>query len=71
MAYSSNLSDAEWQVLEPVLKAALPLKKQTRPSKWTKRELLDGMLYQGHLEQLPKEGLIMRLGEKTKPYICG
>ncbi len=25
----------------------------------------------GHLEQLPKECLIMRLGEKTKHYICG
>jgi transposase len=46
MAYSSNLSDAEWEIVEPVLKAALPPKKLTRPSNWTKRELLDGMLYQ-------------------------
>ncbi len=28
-------------------------------------------LPEGHLEQLPKECLIMRLGEKTKHYICG
>ncbi len=28
-------------------------------------------LFRGHLEQLPKECLIMRLGEKTKHYICG
>lgn len=46
MAYSSDLSDAEWAVLEPVLKEALTVKKQTRPSDWTKRELLNGMLYQ-------------------------
>ena len=35
MAYSSRLSDAEWEVLEPVLKESLPKKKQTRPSAWT------------------------------------
>jgi transposase len=46
MSYSSSLSDAEWQVLEPVLKAALAHKKRTRPSNWTKRELMDGVLYQ-------------------------
>ena len=46
MAYSSNLSDAEWQVLEPLLKEVLPPKKQTRPSNWSKRQLLDAMLYQ-------------------------
>jgi transposase len=46
MAYSSDLSDAEWAVLEPVLKESLPVKKETRPSNWTRRELLNGMLYQ-------------------------
>jgi transposase len=46
MSYSSDLSDAEWAVLETVLQAALPLKKKTRPSNWTHRELLNGMLYQ-------------------------
>ena len=46
MAYSSSLSDAEWEVLEPVLKKSLAKKKQTRPSNWTKRELLDAILYQ-------------------------
>jgi transposase len=46
MAYSSNLSDAEWQVIEPLFKETLPAKKQTRPSNWSKRELFDAMLYQ-------------------------
>ena len=46
MAYSSSLSDSEWQVLEPVLIATLPTKKRTRPENWTKRELFDAMLYQ-------------------------
>jgi transposase len=37
----------------------LPQKKQTRPSNWTKRELLDGILYQlkngCNWEDLPKD----------------
>ena len=46
MTYTSSLSDAEWQVLEPILKEVLPKKKQTRPSDWTKRQIFDGILYQ-------------------------
>ncbi len=46
MSYSSSLSDAEWAVLEPLLAGILPKKKATRPSAWTKRELIDAMLYQ-------------------------
>ncbi len=46
MAYSSSLTDAEWAVLEPLLPQILPQKKRTRPADWTKRELLDGILYQ-------------------------
>lgn len=42
MPYSSSLSDAEWSILEPML----PKKKQTRPPKWSKREIFDGILYQ-------------------------
>jgi Putative transposase of IS4/5 family (DUF4096) len=34
------------EVLEPVLKQALPPKKKTRPSEWSQRQRLDGMLYQ-------------------------
>lgn len=46
MAYSSDLSDAEWEILEPLLEQVLPPKKQTRPPRWSKRELLNGILYQ-------------------------
>jgi transposase len=46
MAYSSSLTDKEWELLEPLLSEVLPPKKQTRPPAWTKRELLDGVLYQ-------------------------
>jgi transposase len=46
MPYSSSLSDTEWEILEPLLLQLLPLKKRTRPANWTKREILDGILYQ-------------------------
>jgi transposase len=42
MAYSSNLTDQEWEIIEPLL----PQKKKTRPPNWTKRQILDGILYQ-------------------------
>jgi len=46
MPYSSNLTNAEWEILEPLLVEILPQKKQTRPMNWTKREILDGIFYQ-------------------------
>ena len=46
MAYSSSLTDQEWEILEPLLLKVLPPKKQTRPPAWTKREIIDGILYQ-------------------------
>ncbi|BAU62689.1 putative transposase (plasmid) [Stanieria sp. NIES-3757] len=46
MKYSSSLSDEEWEILEPLLVKILPTKKQTRPANWTRREILDGILYQ-------------------------
>jgi transposase len=46
MPYSSNLNDAEWEVLEPLLRDILPKKKRTRPSNWSQREIVDGILYQ-------------------------
>ena len=46
MAYFSSLTDKEWERLEPLLLEVLPPKKQTRPSNWTKREIIDGVLYQ-------------------------
>ncbi len=35
MAYSSDLTDREWELIEPLL----PKKKRTRPPKWSKREI--------------------------------
>ena len=59
MAYSSSLSDQEWEILEPLLPNILPLKKQTRPLKWSYREILDGILYRlkngGNWVDLPKD----------------
>lgn len=46
MVYSSSLTDKEWEIFEPLLLALLPQKKQTRPPAWTKREIMDGILYQ-------------------------
>jgi transposase len=42
MGYTSNLSDKEWEIIEPLL----PKKKKTRPPEWTKREILNGIFYQ-------------------------
>ena len=42
MPYTSSLTDKEWEIIEPLL----PQKKRTRPPKWSKREIIDGILYQ-------------------------
>ena len=42
MPYKSSLTDGEWEIIEPLL----PKKKRTRPPKWSKREILNGILYQ-------------------------
>jgi transposase len=59
MSYSSSLTDAEWEIFEPLLLEILPKKKRTRPCDWSKRELIDGMLYQlkngCNWKDLPKE----------------
>jgi transposase len=44
MPYSSDLTDEEWEILEPLLLQILPTKKLTRPSNWTKRESVDSRL---------------------------
>ena len=41
MKYFSSLSDREWKLVEPLL----PPQKRTRPPDWSKREILDGILY--------------------------
>jgi len=45
MAYSSSLTDAEWEILEPLLPEVLPPKKNTCPLDWSYRALIDGVLY--------------------------
>ncbi|MGL4610921.1 MAG: transposase [Trueperaceae bacterium] len=41
MNYSSSLTDAEWEIVEPLL----PVKRVTCPIKWSKGEILDGIFY--------------------------
>ncbi|MBW4588232.1 transposase [Aetokthonos hydrillicola Thurmond2011] len=59
MGYSSDLTDAEWEIFEPLLLERLPTKKQTRPTNWTKREIFNGILYQlkngCNWQDLPKD----------------
>jgi transposase len=59
MTYSSSLTDKEWEILEPLLPQILPPKKRIRPSNWTLREILDGILYQlkngCNWQDLPKD----------------
>ncbi|AFY73004.1 hypothetical protein Syn7502_02884 [Synechococcus sp. PCC 7502] len=42
MQYTSSLTGKEWEIIEPLL----PERKKTRPSNWTKREIVNGVLYQ-------------------------
>jgi transposase len=46
MPYSTNLTEAEWEVLSPLLSQILPLKKKSLPPNWTQREILNGIFYQ-------------------------
>ncbi|WP_199192376.1 transposase [Chlorogloea sp. CCALA 695] len=59
MPYASSLTDSEWEILEPLLVEILPQKKRTRPSNWTKRDIIDGIrdqLKNGcNWEDLPKD----------------
>jgi putative transposase len=54
--YPTDLTDAEWQILEPLVPAAKP---GGRPPKWTRRVILDGIFYlvrSGcHWRLLPRE----------------
>ncbi len=59
MPYSTNLTEAEWEVLSPLLSQILPLKKKTLPPNSTQREILNGIFYQlkngGNWADLPKD----------------
>lgn len=46
MRYKSDIGDAAWEEVEPILKEALLVKKKTNRVKSSYRELLNGMLYQ-------------------------
>lgn len=41
-AYATDLSDAEWEILEPLIPAPLP---NGRPAKWSRREIVNAILY--------------------------
>ncbi|BAQ66410.1 transposase [Geminocystis sp. NIES-3709] len=45
MFYSRSLTDQEWEIIKPLLLQ----KKLTRPLKWSKRQILDGILTQKRL----------------------
>ncbi len=59
MPYKSSLSDEDWKIIEPLLLKILPPKRQTRPSNWSKREILDGITDQlkngCNWQDLPKD----------------
>ena len=59
MTYAIDLTDAEWEIFEPLLLEILPTKKQTRPSNWTKPEIFNGILDQlkngCNWQDLPKD----------------
>jgi transposase len=46
MSYSSDLSDKDWVIIEPLLSSMLKFSGSGRRSHWSNRELLNGMLYQ-------------------------
>jgi putative transposase len=54
--YPTDLTDAEWQILEPFIPAPKP---GGRPPKWTRRVILDGIFYLErsgcHWRLLPRE----------------
>ena len=46
MSYSSDLSEKEWEMIEPLLGSFLARKGRGRRPKWSLRALLNGMMYQ-------------------------
>jgi transposase len=46
MCYSSDLSDKDWLIIEPLLSSLLDYSGSGRRSKWCNRDFLNGMLYQ-------------------------
>lgn len=46
MGYSSDLTDKDWAIIEPLLSSLLSYSGSGRRSRWSNRALLNGMLYQ-------------------------
>ena len=46
MSYSSDLRDCDWEIIEKFLTPLLSFEGRGRRSRWSNRELLNGMLYQ-------------------------
>lgn len=59
MSYSSDLSEGEWLIIEPILSPFLEVSGSGRRSKWSQRALLNGVLYQMkngcNWEDLPRD----------------
>lgn len=55
MRYTTDITDTEWVILEPIL----PEKKRTRPMQSSKREILNAIFYQAKngcsWQNLPKD----------------
>ena len=66
MPYASSLTDSEWEILEPLLVEILPPKKRTRPSNWTKRDIINGIR-----EQLKNGAHLGRLTSKPAALLYG
>jgi putative transposase len=60
LRYSSDLTDLEWRVLEPVLP---PRSALGRPPKWSRRAIMNGLLY------LLRGGLAWRMLPKDFPPV--
>ena len=43
MSYSSDLSDKDWAIIEPLLSSLLDYSGSGRRSSWSNREFLNGM----------------------------
>ncbi|MDQ2099980.1 MAG: hypothetical protein QQW96_20310 [Tychonema bourrellyi B0820] len=64
MPYSTNLTDAEWETLSPLLNQILPKKKKTRPPNWTQREILNKNLdyFKSKPVNIPKVTILLDHG---------
>ena len=51
MTYSSNLTDSEWESLEPLLHQILPIKKLTQSPNGNKTEIWDGIILLKNFER--------------------